>query len=51
MLIMPLSLSITDGIAFGFIAYVILKPATGRAGELHWLTYVFAVFFLVRYAL
>lgn len=51
MMIMPLSLSITDGIAFGFIAYVILKPATGRAAELHPLTYVFAVLFLLRYAL
>jgi len=48
---MPLAFSITDGIAFGFIAYAILKPATGRARELDWLTYVFAVLFLIRYAL
>lgn len=48
---MPLAFSITDGIAFGFIAYAVLKPATGRAGELDWLTYVFALLFLVRYAL
>ena len=46
---MPLAFSITDGIAFGFIAYAILKPATGRAGELRWLTYVFAVVFAIRY--
>jgi adenine/guanine/hypoxanthine permease len=39
---MPLTVSITDGIAFGFIAYAILKPATGRARELDWLAYVFA---------
>lgn len=47
---MPLAFSITDGIAFGFIAYAVLKPATGRARELHWLAYVFAVLFVIRYA-
>jgi adenine/guanine/hypoxanthine permease len=46
--IMPLSFSITDGIAFGFIAYALLKPATGRAGELSWLAYLFAVLFLIE---
>lgn len=51
MVTMPLAVSITDGIAFGFIAYAVLKPATGRARELDWLAYVFALLFLVRYAL
>ena len=46
---MPLAFSITDGIAFGFIAYAVLKPATGRARELHWLAYVFAAVFVLRY--
>ena len=49
MLTMPLAFSITDGIAFGFIAYAVLKPATGRARELDWLAYVFAALFLLRY--
>jgi AGZA family xanthine/uracil permease-like MFS transporter len=48
---MPLAFSITDGIAFGFIAYAILKPVTGRAREIDPLVYVFAVLFLVRYTL
>jgi AGZA family xanthine/uracil permease-like MFS transporter len=47
---MPLAVSITDGIAFGFISYAILKPATGRARELHGLAYVFAGLFVVKYA-
>ena len=47
--IMPLALSITDGIAFGLISYAILKLATGRGGEAHWLVYLFAALFLVRY--
>jgi len=49
--LMPLSVSITDGIAFGFISYSVLKPAAGRAREVHWLVYLFAVLFLARYAL
>jgi AGZA family xanthine/uracil permease-like MFS transporter len=49
MITMPLSVSITDGIAFGFIAYAILKPATARARELDWLAYVFAVILAARY--
>ena len=50
MMVMPLAVSITDGIAFGFIAYALLKLATGRGTEVHWLVYLFAVLFLVRYA-
>jgi AGZA family xanthine/uracil permease-like MFS transporter len=48
MITMPLAMSITDGIAFGLIAYAILKPATGRARELDWLAYLFAGLFVVR---
>ena len=51
MITMPLAVSITDGIAFGFIAHALLKLATGRGGEVHWLVYLFAVVFLLRYAL
>jgi AGZA family xanthine/uracil permease-like MFS transporter len=46
---MPLTVSITDGIAFGFIAYALLKLATGRWREGHWLVYFFAALFLIRY--
>ena len=49
MIVMPLAVSIADGIAFGFISYASLKVATGRAREAHWLVHVFAVLFLVRY--
>ena len=48
-IVMPLAVSITDGIAFGFISYASLKVTTGRAREAHWLVHVFAVLFLVRY--
>jgi AGZA family xanthine/uracil permease-like MFS transporter len=49
LVIIPLAVSITDGIAFGFISFALLKLATGRARELDWLGYVFAGLFLVRY--
>jgi AGZA family xanthine/uracil permease-like MFS transporter len=48
--VMPLAISITEGIAFGFVAVVLLKLATGRRGELHWLIYLFAGLFALRYA-
>ena len=47
---MPLAVSITDGIAFGFIAYALLKLATRRWHEVHWLVYLFAALFVLRYA-
>jgi AGZA family xanthine/uracil permease-like MFS transporter len=50
MVIMPLAVSITEGIAFGLVAAVLLKAAVGRGRELHWLIYVFAVLFVLRYA-
>ena len=36
----PLTFSITDGIAFGFISYALLKLVTNRAREAHWLIYL-----------
>ena len=48
---MPLTVSITEGIAFGFIAFAMLKLVTGRVDEAHWLVYLFAILFVVRYLL
>ena len=47
--IIPLAVSITDGIAFGFIAYTALRLGTGRVRGTHWLVYLFAALFLLRY--
>ena len=38
----PLSYSIADGLALGFISYPIVKLLTGRGREAGWLTYVLA---------
>jgi len=50
LIVMPLTFSITDGIAFGFISYALLKVVTGRGREAHWLIYLFAILFIARYA-
>ncbi len=51
MLGIPLSYSIHDGLAMGFIAYPIIKLLAGRGKEINWLIYVVAVLFILRYAL
>ncbi|HYV07151.1 MAG TPA: NCS2 family permease [Blastocatellia bacterium] len=50
LVLIPLTFSVTDGIAFGFISYALLKLAAGRAREAHWLVYLFAALFVIRYA-
>ena len=49
LVMMPLAFSVTEGIAFGFIAYAFMKLVTGRAKEAHWLIYLFAVLFIALY--
>jgi len=48
LVIMPFTFSITEGIAFGFIAYAALKLVAGRWRELHPLVLAVAVAFLLR---
>lgn len=45
---MPLTSSIANGIALGFIAYPILKMARGKFREVHPFVYMFAVLFLYQ---
>jgi AGZA family xanthine/uracil permease-like MFS transporter len=39
----PLSYSIADGLALGFISYPVIKLFSGRGREVRWLTYILAV--------
>ncbi len=50
LVIMPLAVSITEGVAFGVVSYAVLKLGTGRGRDAHPLIYVFAALFLARYA-
>ncbi len=47
---MPLTYSIADGLAFGFISYPILKALSGKFREISWLVYLLGLIFLLRYA-
>jgi adenine/guanine/hypoxanthine permease len=51
LVIMPLSFSIANGIAFGFLVYPILKLVTGRKNEVSITMYVIAFFFLIYFLL
>jgi len=51
MVVMPFAYSISAGIAMGFIAYAFGKLVSGRAKECPIIVYVFAVLFIVRYAI
>lgn len=48
---MPLMYSISDGIAVGFISYVIINLFAGKAKKINPLMYVLAVLFVLKYAL
>jgi AGZA family xanthine/uracil permease-like MFS transporter len=47
MILMPLTYDITVGIGAGFISWVLIKVARGKAGEVHPLMWVVAILFLV----
>ena len=47
--VMPFAFSITEGIAWGFISYALLKLVTGQGRSVHPFLYVFAVLFVIRY--
>ena len=48
---MPLTYSITDGLAFGFISYPLVKLAAGRGRDVHPALFVIALLFVARYFL
>ncbi|MGB8652127.1 MAG: NCS2 family permease [Mycobacteriales bacterium] len=50
-ILMPFTYSITNGIGAGFLAYVVLKTAKGRAAEVGVLLWVIAALFAVYFAI
>ena len=48
-LMMPFTYNIANGLAFGFITYVALKLFTGKAKEVHWMTWIIAAVFLAKF--
>jgi AGZA family xanthine/uracil permease-like MFS transporter len=49
MIAIPLTFSIANGLAFGFIAYTLLKVLRGRFREVNWMVYVLTGLFMVRF--
>ncbi|MFC4559095.1 NCS2 family permease [Virgibacillus kekensis] len=47
-LTMPLTSSIATGISIGFITYPLLKLASGKGKDVHWILYFFAVVFILQ---
>lgn len=48
-IMMPLTYSIANGLAFGFISYAGIKLLTGRWRDVKWVTWVIAAVFLFRF--
>ena len=44
----PLTYSISDGIGFGFIFYVVLKLSKKQWKDIHPLMYIFAILFVIQ---
>lgn len=47
----PLTYSIADGLALGFISYPIIKFLSGKGKEVKWLMYVLAAVLVVYFVL
>ena len=46
---MPFTYSITEGIAFGFISYCVMKVGTGRWREVNAPVWVVSLLFLIKF--
>ncbi|AEH50751.1 NCS2 family permease [Pseudothermotoga thermarum] len=46
LLMMPLTYSIANGIALGIITYPVVKLFSGKAKQVHWLTWILAILFV-----
>ena len=49
-ILMPLTYSIGEGIAFGFLSYVVLMAFKGKAKKVHPVMYVLAGLFVIYFA-
>ena len=48
-LTIPLTYSIATGLSFGMISFALLEIATGRGRRQHWMLYLLALLFLLRF--
>lgn len=50
-LLMPLTYSIAEGLAVGFITYPVIKAFQGKAHEVNWVVWVLAAIFVLRFVM
>ncbi|MEM6840089.1 MAG: NCS2 family permease [Cyanobacteria bacterium P01_C01_bin.120] len=50
-LLMPLTFSIAEGLAVGFIVYPLVKAFQGKAHEINWVVWLLAAIFVLRFVL
>ncbi len=48
-IVMPITYSISDGIAAGMIAYTVINVASGKGRKVHGLMYVLTILFILKY--
>lgn len=48
-LLMPLTFSIAQGLAFGFVGYTFIKLFTGKGRSIHPVMYILTVFFIIHF--
>ena len=46
---MPLTYSISNGLAIGFLAYPVIKLLSGKGSSVHWLVYLIAFIIVLRF--
>ena len=50
LIMIPLSFSIANGLALGFIAYTFVRVLRGEWRMVHWLVYLLTALFMARFA-
>jgi len=50
-IMMPLTYSIAEGIMFGMLSFIVLKALTGKAKDVHPVTYIVGILFILKYVL
>lgn len=48
-ILMPLTFSIGEGLALGFLCYTFVKLLAGRAKEIHWIMYMISAAFIINF--
>ena len=49
MMTIPLTFSIANGLAFGFVAYTLMKVVRGKFRAVNWLVYLLTALFIARF--